>query len=255
MKNPYKIFLEGLFVILLEYKDTTSRVSKVLKDDAEIYSKDGGHYLSIAALIVSDWTGQTDDGWELNFHTGVTRLTNDYEVEIENLISRECCLMFSQSFEALEKFIKDCIYYKIQTNESYKRSLNLKEEAIERDKIKGGEELFKHFKKAGGNTYTKHSNENNKNIKFKELWVVLSEARHSITHSSAKIKKNKLNISKHHFDIFNYLFDSKTIDMEVLLIQLSYKRFEKLLKHLAEFAYQIFKILSIEESLPWELES
>ena len=117
----------------------------------------------------------------------------------------------------------------------------------------GGEKLFRILKKAGGKTFKKFSKQNNKNIKFTELWTVLSETRNSITHSSSKIKKSKLNRSKHHLAIFEYLFNSSEIDESYIFIELDYRKFDKLIKNISEFAFQILKTLSIEEKIEWKV--
>ncbi len=259
MTNYYKEYLDDFFSILLDYRHSTNRLNKVLKRDVEIYTKKGAIIHSGSALIVSDWSGPTDNGWELNFHTGIFKETikDNYESEINKILSRECCLMYSQSFEALETFLKDCLFSKQFRDEELKNyiiSLNNKENyKLSRESMPGGEKLFSILKKAGGKTFKDFSKQNNKNIKFKELWTVLSETRHSITHSNSKIKKSKLNSSKHHLAIFEYLFDSSETDDNNILIELDYHKFDKLIKNISEFAYQILKTLSIEEKIEWNV--
>ena len=259
MNNQYKEYLDSYFSTLLDFRHSTNRLNKILKKDVEIYTKKDATFHSGSALIISDWSGPTDNGWELNFHTGIRKETNkeNYEIEYKRILSRECCLMYAQSFEALEKFIKDCLFnQQLRNNElnEYIITLLRKEDSlVTRELMPGGEKLFKILKKAGGKTFQKHSKQNNKNIKFKELWTVLSESRHSITHSSSRIKKNKLNKSEHHFAIFNSLFNSSDLENEYLLIELDYKKLDKLIKNLSEFAFQILKILSTEDKIEWKV--
>jgi len=259
MTNCYKNYLDDFFSTLLEYRHSTNRLNKVLKKDVEIYTKKGAVIHSSSALIVSDWSGPTDNGWELNFHTGIFKETtkDNYESEIDKILSREFCLMYSQSFEALETFLKNCLFNKQLKDEDLKNyiiSLNNQENyKLSRESMPGGEKLFSILKKAGGKTFKDFSKQNNKTIKFTELWTVLSETRNSITHSSSKIKKSKLNRSKHHFAIFEYLFDSSEIEDSYLLIELDYHKFDKLIKSISEFAFQILKTLSIEEKIEWNV--
>lgn len=117
--------------------------------------------------------------------------------------------------------------------------------------MKGGEDLFKALKKAGGESYKIFSSHNNINIKFKELWTILSQARHSITHQESSIELSIVNQSNHHFEIFSRLFNSRNISEDLLLIELDYVKFDFLIKRFSEFAFQIFKLLSIEENLDW----
>ena len=92
------------------------------------------------------------------------------------------------------------------------------------------------------------------NLKFKELLKVLSEVRHSVTHSKSIIKKSKINLTQYHEKVFNFLFNHAEIDNEQIHIELDFKKFEFLMKKLSEFAFQIFKAISIEEKLEWSYE-
>jgi len=259
MINCYKDYLDDFFSTLLDYRHSTNRLNKVLKRDIEIYTKKGAVIHSSSALIVSDWSGPTDNGWELNFNTGIFKETtkDNYESEINKILSREFCLLYSQSYEALETFLKESLFNKQLKDEELKNyiiSLNNKGNyKISRESMPGGEKLFRILKKAGGQTFKDFSKQNNKNIKFKELWTVLSETRHSITHSNSIIKQNKLNRSKHHLAIFEYLFDSSEIDDNYILIELDYHKFDKIIKNISEFAFQILKTLSIEEKIDWNV--
>ncbi|MGE5942989.1 MAG: hypothetical protein ACM31G_01495, partial [Flavobacteriales bacterium] len=197
-----------------------------------------------SSLIISDWTGKTDNGWELNFHTGISKTTENYEKEVDNILSTEFCLAFAQSFEALETFLKD-IFHQSSLQEK---------PPIERDKIPGGENLFKLIKTICGEDFKKSSNRNNKNLRFKQFWSTISESRHAIIHSSRRIKMNRVNKSSDHFAVFNYLFDYDKLEDEILLIKLNYNQLNKVLKHVSEFAYQVYKILSEKEKLEYKLE-
>lgn len=260
MENPYKNILNDLFSTLLDYRHSTDRLNKVLKKDVKVYTKEGALLNSSSALAISDWSGLSDNGWEINFYTGAfTQTSKDsYEIEINKLLSREFCLMYAQSFEAFEKFLKDCLFSKANRDKKIKdyiitKILKKNNTEFERNIMPGGDKLFKILKKSGGKTFIKLSSENNLNLSFSELWTILSESRHVITHSKSYIKKQKINLSKHHSDIFNILFNSTEMDNELLLINLNYSKFDKLLKRLSEYAFQIFKILSTEEGIKWDI--
>ena len=115
-----------------------------------------------------------------------------------------------------------------------------------------GDNLFQVLKKAGGETFKIFTLNNNLGIKFKELWTILSEVRHAITHKESTIELTSINKSDHHFNIFNYLFNSKKISDDKVLIELDFKKFEKLIKRFSEFAFQVYKLISIEENLEWK---
>ena len=259
MTNSFKEHLDLFFEKLLYYRHMSGRIDKVFQKEIEKYNSDGAVIEFASALIISDWTGSTDNGWEKNFYTGiVTETTKDnYECSIEELFSRQLCLLYAQSFEAFERFIKDCLFNRIDRDEvlrEYTISLLPKNQQALfcRSKMPGGNNLFKVLKKAGGESFKSSTSRNNLNIKFSELWTILSEARHCITHNDSLIELCIIEKSKHHSDIFNFLFNSKEENIDSLLLELDYQKFERLIKRFSEFAYQIFKILSLEEKLEWE---
>jgi hypothetical protein len=246
MKNPYKEHLNHLFRRIIELRHSSNRINLVLQKDVEKYTAEGARFFSGSSLIISDWTGKTDNGWELNFHTGVSKRTEkeNYSKEVSTILSTEFCLAFAQSFEALETFFKDIIC----------QTVILEKTTIERDKVPGGEHLFKLIKKACGEEFKRNSNRNNKNLRFKQFWSIISESRHAVVHSSCRINVNKVKKSADHFATFEYLFDYIKLEDEILIIRLNYRQLDKVLKHIAEFAYQVYKILSEKEKLEYKLE-
>jgi hypothetical protein len=259
MENPYKVFLDSYFDKLLGFRHSTSRVNKVLTRDVEAYLPDGARFYSGSALVISDWTGPTDNGWEINFHTGIFKetLKEFYPIEIKKIISRECCLMFAQSFEALESFLKDLVFYKVSSSAEFEQFVLIKTkkngQTLTRDKMPSGDNLFDCIKKLGGDTYKTSSIQNNLNFRFKELWTILSITRHAITHSQSVVKKSEIECSDYHFAVFEKLFDFENKD-DKLEIQLDFKKFERLIKKLSEFGFQVFKFASIEDNFEWRVD-
>jgi hypothetical protein len=259
MTNPYKKHLDQLFEKLLYYRHISGRINKILQKEISLYNTNIANIHFASALVICDWTGPTDNGWELNFHTGIFSETtkDNYKKEIENISSSQLCLLYAQSFESFERFLKDCLFDKLERDNEIKKyviSLLPKNQnsVISRKNMPGGNQLFKILKKVGGKTFRKFTASNNLDIKFKELWTILSEVRHAVTHNESTIELTRINKSDHHFDIFNYLFNSKKISDDQLLIELDYKKFEKLIKRFSEFAFQVFKLISIEEKLVWK---
>jgi hypothetical protein len=260
MTNEYKKFLDIFFSTLLDYKHTTNRLNKILILDYQKYTEEGASYNSTSSLFLSDWTGETDNGWALPFHSGISKetLKENYKNEIFNILSREFCLIYSQSYEALEKYFKDCVLYKaecdLEFQEIIKRKFSI-EGKIKRDDIKGGANLYKLVKRIGNTTLHNFSKNNNMNIKFGELITILSEVRHSIVHSKSVINKTKIKKTNYHFEIFKFLFNHSEINSEQIKIELDIKKFECLNGILVEFAFQIYKSISIEENLVWSHEN
>ncbi len=259
MTNSYKKHLDQFFEKLLYYRHISGRINKILQKEIYLYNSDKANIHFASALVISDWTGPTNNGWELNFHTGIYNETtkDNYEEEIEKISSSQLCLLYAQSFESFERFLKDCLFEKLERDDEireYVISLLPKNQKsiITRGKMPGGDTLFKVLKKVGGETFKKFTGSNNLDIKFKELWTTLSEVRHAITHNESTIDLIIIKKSDHHFDIFNFLFNSKNISDDKILIELDYKKFEKLIKRFSEFAFQMYKLLSLEEKLEWE---
>ena len=148
MKNPYKEHLDIFFETITDLKHTANRLNKVLLQDVEKYTSEKAKFFSGTALIIGDWTGATENGWKINFHTGITKSTfkENYATEIEKVLSREFGLAFAQSFEAFEKLLKDLVFFKIQTDTNFRQGLKPNKD-YSRDKLSGGDEIFKLIKK------------------------------------------------------------------------------------------------------------
>lgn len=261
MNNQYVNYLNIFFEKLIYYRHISGRTSEILKKDLQDYNSEKAYIHFASALIISDWTSPTDNGWEINFHTGIfTETKNEnYKSEIKKITSKHLCFLYAQSFESFERFVKDCIYNRSTRDNAVKEYIlkllpNQDSANFTRERMPSGDKLLKVLKKAGGKSFTFHSSNNNLNIKFKELWSTLADVRHSITHNESTIEYSIISRSKEHLKIFNYLFNSSNISVNSVLIELDYQKFEILIKRFAEFAYQIFKLLSIEENTLWQFK-
>jgi hypothetical protein len=255
MKNIYRKKLNILFETITDFKHSTDRLNKVLLNDVEKYKTEESIYSSITALIIGDWTGETDKGWKMPFHTGIDKITEkeNYPDEINKILSREFCLVFSQSYEALERFLKDCIDLKIINDYEF-RKLNGFDENYTRKELKGGEYIYKLIKKAGGKRFENYSKKNNNNFKFKEIFTVFSEVRHSITHNNSYLKVNKIPNDPYYKKLFEFLFTMNKLEGNEILLQFDIKLLNRILMFIAEFAFQIYKILSEEDNYKWKIE-
>lgn len=262
MNNLYRIYLDQFFEKILYYTHISGRINKVFQKDVDLYSQKGSDIDFISALIISDWTASTEDGWESNFRTGMVAETtkDNYVEEIEKIHSRHLCFLYAQSFESFEKYLKDCLFDRSSRDNAIRDKAisklpRTKRSSLSRANMPGGDKLFEILKIAGGKTFKEFSSNNNLDVTFKKLWEVLSEVRHAITHQESRIDLKKINKSAHHLAIFNSLFKSEILSDNLILVKLDYKIFRTLLKRFAEFAFQIFKLLSVEENLEWKNES
>lgn len=262
MKNPYLKQLNIFFENLLYFRHICGRINKVFEKEINDYKRKEAVIHFASALIISDWTSPNDNGWEINFHTGIMKETvkENYELEIKKNFSQQLCLLYSQSFESFERYLKDSLFEKSQRDpvlQAYIVSFfpKTQEKLLSRENFPGGKKLFKILKKAGGKSFINFSTKNNKNIRFDDLFEILSETRHSITHQGSIIENKKIYKTKYQNAIFNYLFKYQTISNEKTLIELDYKKFELLIKRFSEFSFQVFKILSIEDGFDWNTKT
>lgn len=254
MTNPYKYHLTSFFETITEFKHTSNRLNNVLLKDVEKYTADGAHFFSATSLVIGDWTGPTDNGWKLPFHSGVHRLTEkeNYSNEIENLLSREFGLTFAQSFEAFETLLKDFVDSKINTDTSFKESLS-EDKDYSRSALRGGEEIFKLIKKAGGERFKKYSKQNNNNFRFTETFKVFLEVRHAITHSQGKIKTSKIPKDNYYEKLFEHMLPLNKLEGETVQLKFEFRTLDRLLIFISEFGFQIFKILSENDNYEWKI--
>ena len=253
--NPYENDLIKFFNRLTELSHISYQIKNTLENSLKGYEKFSDEQLiSSSALVISDWTGTTDNGWQRNYHTGIFKQTykRDFETQIQRIISFECCHTFAQSFEAIESFFKSCVISKSETVAVYFDIVSREiSKNVTRENLPGGDKLFELIKKACDSEFNLSSNNNNSKIKFKEFWTVISECRHAITHSSSVIKVKKLP-SKSHLEIFKRLFQHNEVNSSSWQIVLNNKNLTHLIKMLAEFGFQIFKMLSKTGYYNWE---
>ncbi|WBX70570.1 hypothetical protein [Tenacibaculum retecalamus] len=254
MTNPYKKHLDIFFESIIDLKHTAKRLNKVLLQDVERYTTEKTGLLSGTALIIGDWTASTDNGYKINFHTGIKKSTfkENYSLEIENILSREFGLAFAQSFEAFEKLLKDSVYIKIQTDTNFREDLK-PDKDYSRKKLSGGDEIFKLIKKACGKEFTKYSKQNNNNFKLSEFFKIISEVRHSMIHCKGKLETSKIPKDKYYKSLFEHLFSLNKLENEIIELKLNYKLLDKLLIYISEFGFQFFKFLSEVDNYEWKI--
>ncbi|MDW3210126.1 MAG: hypothetical protein R8N23_09670 [Reichenbachiella sp.] len=256
MYNPYNKYLDHLYEVVLDYRHTTSLICRILVKDVERISRGNTISENHSALILSDWTGPTEKGREINQHSNKYRYTGreNYATDIEYLIFRECGLIYAQVFELLEKFIQDCLYEKALKNYDLRAQIlnHFKpNQPISRAKMPGGENLFKLLKKAAPRYYKNHSTSNNLNIDFKNFWCVISESRHALTHNRGYLQATKLKGHEQE-KIFHQYFNNIQFQSDFFIIQLDTENLTYLTKRISEFAFQIYKIISLEDGFDWK---
>lgn len=255
MKNSYKKPLDILYDRLLVYRQISFRINDVLKSDVEKYNKNKASLSLSNSLLIVDWSDKKRAARiSTNSFKLITRET--YSDEIEKVLSLKFCLLYSQSFEALETFLKDIIYIKSNKDDVFKQKVikKLKKGLIfNRENIPTGKNLYSLLKEAGKDTFKEYSKSNIIKTGYYEFWTIISETRHAITHTQCQIKKSKINKSQTHFKVFEMLFNYSYINEEEILIQLDYLKFFKTIEYISSYAFQIFKTISIADKLDWQI--
>ncbi len=240
MENRYRKYLVEFFESTNYYYHVSYRIENLLKNESKIFLNGKSEFYTSNALMISDWTGPTEDGWELPFHTDVFTTTNtdNYLEEMEKIKSRENLLNFAQGFEVFQKFAKNCI--------------NKKNCEISRNDLKTNDLILKILREEGGDTFKKFSLQNNNNFKFEKLFEMYVELRHSITHSNSIAEKNKIIKDEYSEKLFELLMPEAEIKKDYIILKMNFKVFRANMKIINEFAFQIYKIFSIEEGLKYD---
>lgn len=211
--------------------------------------------ISGVGLIIHDWSGATDNGWRIVHHTGVVNSIryDNYEEESSKMLSFNCGYTFSQAFERLCSFIKDCIIQRGKLDPLLLiRKTKNGIDTYNRSNLPGGDPLYKLIKKAAGNYFNTSSLKNNTNIKFSEFWSIIYETRNAIVHAESIAKSERVKTSLYHDKLFHFLYPNHVDLNENVELFLTYKNLESLIGLLADFAFQIFKAFSIQEELERE---
>ena len=220
-------------------------------------------------LVISDLTGETDNGWEINFPLpteGYSVSSEDYMEKNQDLIQVVSTILFSQSYEALESYFKEILtlYFKNNNQIAFetigKINCILKNQQIDWErtvkKLKTGSnnsELLNIFRILSSE-FLQSEKENNKDLNLAKWYNVISISRHLIIHSNSILScdvfngldLDQKNILSQFFDIGSYLDGKRKI-------KLSSKQASELLEFICEYGFLIFKCLSKTNNLDWKI--
>ncbi len=251
--NPYYQYLKKFFDNLVILLHNQSLIRRSLNSSVNSFSAiaDNNDFIFFQALIIGDWTGPADKGWKINYHTGSDRLLDfeKYKMDVERLVNNECCYSSAQAVERLQEFFKDCISLKMSMNAHYCKRLKHevgKDFSFYRDKAYKREMLFDCVKKAS-KLFNDSSKNNNHNIRYKEFCAVLFVIRDAIVHSNLIIKKKSVkNWTSYHYSALKFLLPNTTDENYAVIMDI--KDSERIITKIAEFGFQVFKLISLEEN-------
>lgn len=225
-------------------------------------------YILAYRLIIGDLTGPTDNGWKLNYPTDATHSVklSDLRNEIKNLIERETSYSLAQGFESFSTYLRniiasyfkhkqdDAIKFKIITENDLTNHINWKTKIREYNPRANNDKLFKLLRKASLN-FKNVEIINNSGINLKDWYASYSFYRHKITHSNGDFSLNEYDFKKLTRNQVDYLKQYFSfIEKENLnKFKLTKEQGNKNLELLSEYAFMIFKELSILLNYNWKI--
>ncbi|MFN8333492.1 MAG: hypothetical protein U0U09_00100 [Cyclobacteriaceae bacterium] len=216
-------------------------------------------------MVIGDLTGNSDQGWKINFPTDYHFMMNISEIhpKIEILIEREALRNLAHSYEALEKYLFDIIATYLFTNVSQLRTvinkIKPKEETLEsfREAIRNlrgrnSAELFKLLRTLAP-SFAEAETTNHEAIDLKDWFEVLSLVRHGIVHSNFTVKKSlRYELTPQQKKILTRYFPHLETETAYIL-QMKYSDVDGQFDLILEYGIQVFKHLSIQKGYHWKV--
>lgn len=256
---------------LLHIENALTSYSKIFKqryEESKVKFKDRVPDFALgSSLIISDLTGETDNGWNYYYPTKRKHIVaaSKYDHEIYYLIRRETGYSLAQGFEAFSTFLKDILatYFAEKSSEAIKlkvideidwsTDINWKNK-MRNNTGKNNKNLFKLIRRIS-NDFEYSEQNNNKEIDLQAWYSAYSLFRHKMTHSSGKLLKNDKEFKHFNPKEREYLkryFPYRETD-DVLIFEINRREGDLCLNILAEYAFLIFKELSIKLDRDWKI--
>jgi len=240
-----------------------SKYSKLYLEQTETIKDKIPDFALGTNLIISDITGPTDNGWEFNYPTyGQHQVKlSEYEKEVDLLIKRETGYTLSQAYEVFSSFLKSQIRDFLKARPEFIRSFTGKKLEVASQLQKGirevrtgknNKELFNILKLLSPKLeLSKESN--NKNLNLSIWYECFSFFRHSYVHVGGKFSSRESDLVKLSEGGKEYLkhFFPYIVDNENCRFQIERKIGDNNLKLISEYAFLIFKELSIVIEEDW----
>lgn len=259
--------LNGLLKILANQLDN---LRKLYTGTLKKHGKDTSHLAAGSTLVVIDLTGPTNDGWPPKFPSGGFGVRGEEYFEISNtIVRRESAWAVAQGYEAFESFLKDIAA----------TCFDMRPERANADEIKKFEktnsaqlfmcqdlqywQTFVRSQYGGGRNNSRILKllrklapgldeaeiENNRAIDlrkwYSEVWVV----RGAVTHSNMRIRKSQTQCLNDDSETF---FPCEVQD-GVRILNLQTKNATNCLEVFTQYAFQVFKFLSMHEGYEWNI--
>lgn len=182
--------------------------------------------------------------------------TDELETEADRILSFYSCVTISQVFEVFETFLKDSLTELIFNNNELLKTLKLEIEVFEIDKIrysisgiqgKNNKGLIKAIRKLSP-FFNLHESNNIWGLNMTDWYKLIAIVRHIIVHQRQKVPEDFLSTIKTHG--LQKLFE-RHFQINNNLLYLTPYESDVIINHLYEYAYLIYKGLSIDFKLKY----
>lgn len=217
-------------------------------------------------LIISDLTEWPAHGWRVYYPTGASFEAEGWEYIylVDQMASTVAGWSVAQSFESFETYLYDVLAYLMEHSNSESNAKVLRLPRGEAPVEEWGKRVRARWRKPDNRELLSrirrlapHLEEvetaNNRSIDLSAWYSALTEVRHALTHSGGLIKaqaRSRLNPSAH--NLLSQHFSGTEVDGGYMLRVTPDESFQAL-ELLAEYAFGIFKSLSLAASLPWRV--
>lgn len=272
MGNPFQSELDKFFSQIIDLKGTFFHVQNMFKNDLKKHikatneSNNNFAFRSASRLIISDISGETDDGWEINFPTDYTKVINwtGYSKEVEKMIARQGAYTIAQSCEAFVRYLKDIVSIQLyhhkakasKFDKAYKQcdTVDKFRTAIEHNyHLRNTENLFLFLEKTS-KEFKKSKKNNNLGFDLTDFYQVVAFVRHKVTHTSARFESDEIEDWDSELKgIFENYFNTREISDDESIIFMDKHKTNRVVKRIAELGFIIFKSLSISNGYKWKM--
>jgi hypothetical protein len=269
--NPFESSVNDLFMrlndlngLLYHIQSQLNGYRKLIKEILEKNSFNISDLVIGSSLVIRDLTEFPEDKWARYYSSGIFSSQGEECFQrINELLNRESAWTVSQGFEAFETFLKDIyanylLLKQTEVDEKILKKLDTKlrnlllkptrieywKEFVRMSNINNAE-LLKIMR--GLSPDLKKTEEyNTRGINLVEWYITVEAVRHATTHSNMLIQKNKmsswsLNLKK----MLHDYFPGNDTKSGGYVLEIDVKRAELNLVLFAEYAFVIFKSMSI----------
>lgn len=262
--------LNVLYGLLFHLENQLNNFRKSLMHQLEERGLDLSVIAAGSALVIRDLTEWPEDNWARYYPTGSFTSRGEKYLQVTDvLLSRESAWAVSQAYEAFETFLKDitAVYLYNHSNSVdedalKKNASTLKKSCLEPSDIeywrkfvrltyRSGAKMLEYLRKLAPEIDSAEQY-NNRKMDMSAWFEVVSEVRHATTHADLLIKSTRTNtFSKTADNLLKQYFPGNSVNVGYKL-ELNRKTAETAFNFFAEYAFLVFKYLSMKQGYNWQ---